>query len=159
MSLPSGFFKLGVFGGGTVAPIDPTSEPPVTPYFSMDPRAVWDFTTSEVAPFIRSMCTDARLSPGDIDLFVLHQANANIITAVMDSLGQPVDKAYVDLKYRGNTSAASVGLAACSAVDNGVLKPGDLTLLCSFGAGLTCGALLVRWCDPAGFAAAARASG
>jgi len=51
----------------------------------------------------------------------------------------------VNLDRYGNTSSASIPLALDEARRAGRIKPGDLTLLVAFGAGLTYGATLIRW--------------
>jgi 3-oxoacyl-[acyl-carrier-protein] synthase-3 len=45
----------------------------------------------------------------------------------------------------GNTTAATIPLAAGDAMDEGRLKDGDLVLLAAVGAGFTSGAVLLRW--------------
>ena len=45
----------------------------------------------------------------------------------------------------GNTTSASIPSALDVAVTEGRLKEGDLVVLCSFGAGFTWGAMLLRW--------------
>jgi len=45
----------------------------------------------------------------------------------------------------GNTSAASIPIALCEAVQDGRVKPGDTIVLASFGAGLSWAASAVRW--------------
>lgn len=51
----------------------------------------------------------------------------------------------MNLDRYGNTSAASIPLAIDEARRVGRIKPGDLTLLVAFGAGLTYGSALVHW--------------
>jgi len=45
----------------------------------------------------------------------------------------------------GNTSAASIPLALCTAVRDGRVKKGDLLMLEAMGGGFTWGSALVRW--------------
>jgi len=51
----------------------------------------------------------------------------------------------VNLDRYGNTSAASIPIALAEAVSDGRIKEGDLLLLVAFGAGLTWGAVAMRW--------------
>ena len=44
-----------------------------------------------------------------------------------------------------NTSAASVPLALCEAVNDGRIKDGDIVALEAMGGGFTWGASLIRW--------------
>lgn len=81
----------------------------------------------------------------DVDLFVCHQANARIFVSPATKLGIPLEKFYVNVDRRGNTSSASILLALREAVEDGRVKPGDLVMLLSFGGGLTWGSMLLEW--------------
>jgi 3-oxoacyl-[acyl-carrier-protein] synthase-3 len=83
-------------------------------------------------------------SVSDIDLFVPHQANMRIISAVGKRLGVPEEKVFVNLERFGNTSAASVPIALAEAREQGRMAKGDLVLLAAFGGGLTWGSSLLR---------------
>jgi 3-oxoacyl-[acyl-carrier-protein] synthase-3 len=80
----------------------------------------------------------------DVALFVPHQANLRIISAVGKRIGIPPERVFVNLDKYGNTSAASVPLALAEAKAQGRIRPGDLVLLAAFGAGLTWGSALIR---------------
>lgn len=87
------------------------------------------------------------LTSDDIDLFIPHQANIRIIQALAKRLSFPMDKVVVRIEDYANTSAASIPLALCDALDQGMIKPGMTILTATFGAGLTCGAGIIRWSD------------
>jgi len=87
----------------------------------------------------------AGLALADIDLFVYHQANSRIITAVGERLGVPGERVFDCIADIGNTSAASVPLALGAAVASGVLKPGARIVLGAIGAGLSWGATVMTW--------------
>ena len=78
-------------------------------------------------------------------MLIPHQANARIMSSVVDRLGIDPAKAIVDVAEVGNTSAASIPIALDRAWRSGRIRQGDLVLFTSFGAGLTWGASLVRW--------------
>jgi 3-oxoacyl-[acyl-carrier-protein] synthase-3 len=80
----------------------------------------------------------------DVDLFIPHQANQRIVSAVGKRLGIPAGKVFVNLERYGNTSAASVPIALAEAREQGCYKKGDLVLLVAFGGGLTWGSALLR---------------
>jgi 3-oxoacyl-[acyl-carrier-protein] synthase-3 len=84
-----------------------------------------------------------------IDLFVPHQANARIITAVADALGVPHERVSFNVEWTANTSAASIPLALAAAQRDGSLKPGALVGMVAFGAGFVWGAGLTSWKDHA----------
>ena len=67
----------------------------------------------------------AGLQLADVDLFVYHQANGRILSALADRLGVEHERVFDCIAKLGNTSAASVPLALGEAVRVGALKPGD----------------------------------
>jgi len=54
----------------------------------------------------------------------------------------------INLERYGNTSTASIPLAAVEAITDGRIQPGDRIVFVGFGAGLTWGALLAQWTGP-----------
>ncbi len=82
-----------------------------------------------------------------IDFFVPHQANARIIQTLAKRMGVSMDNVMLCVERYGNTSAGTIPLALCDALTEGRIKPGMLMLTATFGAGLTCGAGLIRWGD------------
>jgi len=83
----------------------------------------------------------------DIDLFIPHQANIRIIQALAKRLDFSMDKVVVCIDKYANTSAAAIPLALNNALDAKRIEPGMTILTASFGAGLTCGAGIIRWAD------------
>ncbi|MEO8724705.1 MAG: 3-oxoacyl-[acyl-carrier-protein] synthase III C-terminal domain-containing protein [Acidobacteriaceae bacterium] len=81
----------------------------------------------------------------DLDCFIPHQANLRIIQATAERLTMKPESVIVNIDRFGNTTAATIPLAMQTAVDEGKLKQGDLTLLASVGAGFTIGTTLLRW--------------
>jgi len=101
---------------------------------------------------VKAMCTDlidvtgaAGLSLDDIAWFVPHQANARIIDAAAKKLGIPPGRCLKNIDKVGNTSAASIPILADGLCRSGKLCRGDNIVMCSFGAGLTSAACVVRW--------------
>ena len=54
-----------------------------------------------------------------------------------------MDKFIVNIQKYGNTSSASVALALDEAYKGGIIKEGQRTLICAFGAGRTWGAVII----------------
>jgi 3-oxoacyl-[acyl-carrier-protein] synthase-3 len=84
----------------------------------------------------------------EIDVFVYHQANGRILSAVGERLGLAAERVVDCIGEYGNTSAATLPLALEFAVSSGRLRPGGLALLGAFGAGFTWGATVLRWGRP-----------
>ncbi len=87
----------------------------------------------------------AGLTSKEVDLLIPHQANTRIIDAVAKRLDLPSEKVFVNIANYGNTSAATIPIALCEAVEQGRLNTGDVLVIDAFGAGLTWGALVMRW--------------
>ncbi|MFD1009039.1 ketoacyl-ACP synthase III [Oceanisphaera ostreae] len=87
----------------------------------------------------------ASLTKQDINLLLPHQANIRIIETLAKKMDLPIDKVMINIEQYGNTSAATVPIALCEALEQGRVKPGDLLLTAAFGAGLTWGAAVIRW--------------
>jgi len=82
----------------------------------------------------------------DINLVIPHQANIRILNAVAKRMGiDPEKKLYLNIEKYGNMSAASSAVALAEAVEEGRVKKGDIILLDAFGAGLTWGAIVIKW--------------
>ena len=87
------------------------------------------------------------LEAEQIDLLIPHQANIRIIETLTKRLKASPDKVMVNIEKYGNTSAATVPIALCEALEQGRLKPGACILTAAFGAGLTWGAAVIKWGD------------
>jgi 3-oxoacyl-[acyl-carrier-protein] synthase-3 len=81
----------------------------------------------------------------DVDLFVYHQANGRILSAVAERLDVPRDRVVDCIADYGNTCAATLPLALAYSEREGRLQVGDRVLLGAFGAGFTWGATVVEW--------------
>lgn len=111
----------------------------------MNGRQVFRFATGVVAESIEEVVKKANLTMADISLVVPHQANLRIIDHVAKKLKLPKEKFYVNLERYGNTSAASIPIALCEAVQEGKTHPNDNLVLVGFGGGLTWAAAVVKW--------------
>ncbi|WOH37303.1 ketoacyl-ACP synthase III [Thalassotalea fonticola] len=87
----------------------------------------------------------ANLAIEDIDLLVPHQANLRIIETLQSKLKLKDEQCMVNIQNYGNTSAATVPIAFCEALEQGKVKPGDTIMSAAFGAGLTWGAGYIKW--------------
>jgi 3-oxoacyl-[acyl-carrier-protein] synthase III len=98
---------------------------------------------------VADVVTDAFEATGttaeDLTWFVPHQANRRIIEASAEKLGIEAGKVVVTVDRHANTSAASIPLALCAALDDGRIKAGDLVMIEAMGGGFTWGSALIRW--------------
>jgi 3-oxoacyl-[acyl-carrier-protein] synthase-3 len=131
--------------GGSREPLTAESLAANRHCLAMDGRAVFKWAVRVIIDSIADVLYHAQVTPEEIDLLVLHQANVRIIDAAVEALGISRDKVVVNLDRYGNTSAASIPLALAEAQQEGRLHRGDRVLLCGFGAGLAWGAAVVEW--------------
>ena len=118
-------------------------------YVHMNGKEVYKFVVKILPPYIEEIIEKAGLKAEDVDYLIPHQANLRIIQAVQERLEYSDEKVITNIKYYGNTSAASVPIALAEGVEKGTVKLGkDKTaILCGFGAGMTWGAAIVRLRD------------
>jgi 3-oxoacyl-[acyl-carrier-protein] synthase-3 len=125
----------------------PLVEPktPVNDYVYMNGREVFKFAVGVVPKSIQEVLDRAGLKIEEIDHVILHQANIRIMQAMSEKLNIPEERLIVNLDRFGNTSAASIPIALNEAVLQGRVKPGDLLVMCGFGAGLAWATSVMRW--------------
>jgi 3-oxoacyl-[acyl-carrier-protein] synthase III len=99
-------------------------------------QAVFRWATTALHPVARKACAEAGVDPGELAVFVPHQANLRIIEALARKIGAPQAKVASDIVTAGNTSSASIPLALSRMIERGELASGDKALLIGFGAGV-----------------------
>jgi len=114
------------------------------PHVTMNGKEVYKFVVKVLPQYIDKCLEDANLKAEDIDYLIPHQANQRIIEAVQQRLGYSDEKVISNIKYYGNTSAASVPIALAEGVESGKVKLPSTAILCGFGAGMTWGVAIVR---------------
>lgn len=110
----------------------------------MDGREVYKFVVTMLPDYIVDTLDKSGLKAEDIDYFIPHQANQRIIEAVQKRLCYDDSKVISNIKYYGNTSAASVPIALVEGVEKGRIKLPSTAILCGFGAGMAWGAAIVK---------------
>jgi 3-oxoacyl-[acyl-carrier-protein] synthase III len=117
---------------------------PQMPSLRMDGNPVFRWASFEMAKVATEALDRAGITPDQLDVFIPHQANMRIVDAMARALKLP-DSVVIarDIAYQGNTSAASIPLAAWALLDSGEAKSGDTALFIAFGAGLAYAAQVV----------------
>jgi 3-oxoacyl-[acyl-carrier-protein] synthase III len=121
---------------------EPCEEKPV--HIAMSGREVYKFAVKIVPEYIDKCLEQANMKPEDIDYLIPHQANQRIIDSIQQRLGYSDEKVISNIKYYGNTSAASIPIALAESVESGKIKLPSTAILCGFGAGMTWGVAIVR---------------
>jgi 3-oxoacyl-[acyl-carrier-protein] synthase-3 len=145
---PGGLELLTIPAGGSALPASAATVAARQHYLRMDGPEVFRRAVRGVAASIERTLVRGGATVDDVGLFVPHQANARIVDAVLARTGLPSARTSSTVDRFGNTSAASIPIALAEAAQAGTVAPGDLVLLCGFGAGFTIGTALWRWGTP-----------
>ena len=141
---PALTLRLPAVYSSPVPGLDPTFSVTV-PAHDHDERQIFRFATQVVSDIVEEVMEKADLTPDDVALIIPHQANARIVEAAAKKLKMPVERFFLNLEHAGNTSAASIPIALCDAVEAGRLAPNDNVIFVGFGGGLTWAASVLKW--------------
>ena len=141
----SGGELLMVPGGGAKHPAGPDTVLSKAHFVKMNGREVYRFATRVMASAAKQAIEQAGWTLNHIDLFIPHQANARIIDSAAKALNLTPDKVFVNLERYGNTSAASIPIALCEAIESDRIHAGDHIVMVGFGAGLTWASCAIEW--------------
>jgi 3-oxoacyl-[acyl-carrier-protein] synthase-3 len=106
---------------------------------------VFKYAVRRMADMAATLLENNGFKSNDLALVVPHQANLRIIRAMQERLGIEDCKVMVNIDRYGNTTAGTIPLGLCDAVEQGRLHKGDLVMLVAVGAGYTSGSMLLRW--------------
>jgi 3-oxoacyl-[acyl-carrier-protein] synthase-3 len=132
-------------GGGSKDPISEKVVRERTHFVKMNGREVFKVAVRALEDVCREALAAEKLSPGDVNRVVAHQANKRILSATLSRLGIPEERCWMNLERYGNTSAASLPMTLDEANRAGWLKRGDIILMMAIGGGMAWGASVVRW--------------
>ncbi len=114
-------------------------------YINMEGSGVFKFAVKIMEESSKEVINKSKLTLGDIDYLIPHQANIRIINSARKRLKLKKDKVIVNLDKYGNMSSASIPVALHEAVRNEKIKDGDNVLMVGFGGGLTWGSCIMKW--------------
>jgi len=116
-----------------------------TGHLRMNGREVFRHAVQKIAGVIEETLVMTGYAPGEVDLYVPHQANKRILDGIAKRLDIDPKRIVVTLAKHGNTSAASIPLALNQAFEDHRLTERRLVLMEAMGGGFTWGAALARW--------------
>ncbi len=141
----SGGCHLSMPGGGSLNPSSHETVDKKMHFVHQDGRNVFKYAVRRMGEVAEEILTRNNFTGEDLKLLVPHQANLRIIRATQQRIKIPDEKVVVNIGKYGNTTAGTIPLALCDALEDGRLKKDDLILLLAVGAGFTTGGLLLRW--------------
>ena len=140
----SGYDLIKIAAGGSRRPFADDVGVEETLMTIPDGRAVFAKAVDMMAAASRAALLDADIEAADVDLFVPHQANARMMSAVAHKLAIPEAKMVSTIAEYANSSAATIPFSLSVAAGEGRVSPGARVLMCAAGAGLTGGAVVWR---------------
>lgn len=110
----------------------------------MNGRSVILQASRKIPASIRSVLGKHSIPPREVQAFLLHQANQNLLDKVAAALGVPPERFFSNIRRYGNTSSASLLIAASEWQRQEGFRRGAPVVFAAFGAGFHWGALLAR---------------
>lgn len=114
-------------------------------WMTMNGQEIFKAAVKTMASHSEKVVKEAGMAIENVDWFIPHQANLRIIEAVGNRFNFPSEKVVINVDKYANTSSATVPVALDEAIRDGRIKRGDNVLLAAFGAGLTAGAIFLKY--------------
>ena len=113
-------------------------------HFRMDGRAVFENGVARMSEAVFESLDGNGLTLDDIDVLIPHQANLRMLEAIVEKVGAPQEKVFVNVEDYGNMASACLPIALDQARAQGMVRDGSLVLLVAFGSGFVWGSALLR---------------
>ncbi len=110
----------------------------------MNGRSVILQASRKIPAVISTVLARQGRSAADVATFLMHQANQNLIDRVAQALGVESSRFFSNIRRYGNTSSASMLIAASEYLAHTPVAPGAPIVFAAFGAGFHWGALLAE---------------
>jgi 3-oxoacyl-[acyl-carrier-protein] synthase-3 len=111
----------------------------------MNGRDILSFVSSRIPAHINECLARNHVTTSEIDWWIFHQASAITLDSLIRFLAIDSSRVLRHLDRVGNTVSSSIPLVLREALADDRIRPGQLVLLCGFGAGLSWGSALVKW--------------
>lgn len=113
-------------------------------HFRMDGKAVFQNGVARMSEAVFESLEANGLTLDDIDVLIPHQANLRMLEAIIEKVGAPPEKVFVNVEDYGNMASACLPIALDQARAQDMVKDGSLVLLVAFGSGFVWGSALMR---------------
>jgi 3-oxoacyl-[acyl-carrier-protein] synthase-3 len=107
--------------------------------FAMEGMAVIRHASQKLPEVIAEVLAGHGIAATEVEVFLVHQANLRLLERVAKALGVPNERLFTNIQRYGNTSSASLLIAAAEWCPEKLKGP---MVMAAFGSGLTWGALL-----------------
>jgi 3-oxoacyl-[acyl-carrier-protein] synthase III len=143
-----GLESMGVYipAGGAQRPASAETVANGEHYMRIDPKGeIFALFLKFTREICRKALERAELRVEDIDLFIPHQGNGNLVKLAAKELGFDPSVVVDDVAMHGNTAGASVAIALDEARASGRIRSGSKVLMTAAGAGCTFAAAVHRF--------------
>ncbi|MBW8017977.1 MAG: ketoacyl-ACP synthase III [Planctomycetes bacterium] len=113
-------------------------------HFRMDGKVVFQNGVGRMSEAVFESFEKNGIGFDDIDMLIPHQANLRMLEAIVEKIGAPQEKVFVNVEKYGNMASACLPVAFDQARKQGKVKDGDLVLLVAFGSGFVWASSLVQ---------------
>jgi 3-oxoacyl-[acyl-carrier-protein] synthase-3 len=120
----------------------PHAESAKASHLLMDGAEIFNFTSTAAPVSVRTLLERAGRQIEEIDLFVFHQANKQILEHLRKRLKIPAEKFCISIEH-GNCASSSIPMALKHVSTQ--LKGGERLMLVGFGPGYSWAGTLARW--------------
>ncbi len=110
----------------------------------MNGPEIFNFTLQTVPLALEQLLQKTGLGIGDIDYFILHQANKFMLERLRAKMKIPPDKFCIDMEMSGNTVSSTIPIAFERAKMQGRVRKGDKLALIGFGVGYSWAACIIE---------------
>lgn len=122
---------------------DENGNPVSSDYIHMNGSEIFTFTQKNVPVVVKQTLERNHLTPDDISMYVLHQANSYMLNFLRKKMKIEHDKFFIDMDNIGNTVSNSIPIALCDAMGQSLLQ-GNV-LICGFGVGYSWGGAILKF--------------
>jgi 3-oxoacyl-[acyl-carrier-protein] synthase III len=131
--------------GGSAEPLTPEGLEAGRHYLQLQGRELLELSVRHLTAYSMRALKAARLTSAELDWVVPQQASLPIVETISKRLGFSRERFVLTLDKHANTMAASIPIAFDEAVRDGRIQRGQTVLMCSLGAGVSWGAMMLRF--------------
>uniref|UniRef100_A0A451BN82 3-oxoacyl-[acyl-carrier-protein] synthase III n=1 Tax=Candidatus Kentrum sp. SD TaxID=2126332 RepID=A0A451BN82_9GAMM len=113
-------------------------------HFRMNGKAIFENCVARISEAVFESLEKNDITLNDIDAVVPHQANLRILETIIEHVGIPRDKMFINVQEYGNMASASLPVAFDQARQKGMVTDGSIVLLVAFGSGFVWGSALLQ---------------
>lgn len=110
----------------------------------MNSPQIFMFALRKVPILIEQVLTKNNVKFEEIDSFVLHQANGQMLEFIRKRLKIPKEKFFMNIENIGNTVSATIPIALKDMIDEKLINNGDQLFLGGFGIGYSWGGTIIN---------------